>query len=198
MDLRPLHPWHDQQGQSPFVWGIISALSQATALPVTTALTCPTVRIHPAIIAQAAAATAAAQLHGRFVLGVGSGEALTEQPVPIKVSGFGEQSAELAGRIGDGCAPAVGERGATRPAISNPAEATRFRRHNGAGAGGEGWPRPSTVAPTPTSTPRRCGNISTPAPTRCTSGRSGPTWMVSSPRGNVMFCRYFARSGCSA
>src|SRR3712207_1614374 len=40
-------------------------------------VTCPTVRIHPAIIAQAAA-TAAVQLDGRFVLGVGSGEALNE------------------------------------------------------------------------------------------------------------------------
>ncbi|MBY8862226.1 TIGR03557 family F420-dependent LLM class oxidoreductase [Nocardia sp. CA2R105] len=71
------HPWHDAQGQSPFVWGTIGALSQATGLPVTTAVTCPTVRIHPAIIAQAAA-TAAVQLGGRFVLGVGSGEALNE------------------------------------------------------------------------------------------------------------------------
>lgn len=71
------HPWHDAQGQSPFVWGTIGALSQATTLPVTTAVTCPTVRMHPAIIAQAAA-TAAVQLHGRFALGVGSGEALNE------------------------------------------------------------------------------------------------------------------------
>ncbi len=71
------HPWNDKQGQSPFVWGVIGALSQVTTLPVTTAVTCPTIRIHPAIIAQAAA-TAAVQLEGRFVLGVGSGEALNE------------------------------------------------------------------------------------------------------------------------
>jgi G6PDH family F420-dependent oxidoreductase len=71
------HPWNDEQGHSPFVWGVIGALSEATSLPVTTAVTCPTVRIHPAIIAQAAA-TAAVQLGGRFVLGVGSGEALNE------------------------------------------------------------------------------------------------------------------------
>jgi G6PDH family F420-dependent oxidoreductase len=71
------HPWNDEQGQSPFVWGVIGALSEATSLPITTAVTCPTVRIHPAIIAQAAA-TAAVQLDGRFVLGVGSGEALNE------------------------------------------------------------------------------------------------------------------------
>lgn len=71
------HPWNDEQGQSPFVWSVIGALSQATSLPVSTAVTCPTVRIHPAVIAQAAA-TAAVQLEGRFVLGVGSGEALNE------------------------------------------------------------------------------------------------------------------------
>jgi G6PDH family F420-dependent oxidoreductase len=71
------HPWNDEQGQSPFVWGMIGALSQACRLPVTTAVTCPTTRIHPAVIAQAAA-TAAVQLEGRFTLGVGTGEALNE------------------------------------------------------------------------------------------------------------------------
>jgi G6PDH family F420-dependent oxidoreductase len=147
------HPWNDEQGQSSFVWGVIGALSEATSLPVSTAVTCPTMRIHPAIIAQAAA-TAAVQLDGKFVLGVGSGEALNEhilgdpwpsvgvrqemleesievirlllrgdemshhgvhyevqeariytlpeKPLPIYVSGFGPQAAELAGRIGDG------------------------------------------------------------------------------------------------
>ncbi|WP_206674147.1 TIGR03557 family F420-dependent LLM class oxidoreductase [Pseudactinotalea suaedae] len=71
------HPWNDEQGQSPFVWGVIGALSQACSLPVTTAVTCPTMRIHPAVIAQAAA-TAAVQLRGGFRLGVGTGEALNE------------------------------------------------------------------------------------------------------------------------
>src|ERR687887_2047583 len=71
------HPWNDEQGQSPFVWSVIGALSEATRLPVTTAVTCPTVRIHPAVIAQAAA-TSAVMLEGRFALGVGSGEALNE------------------------------------------------------------------------------------------------------------------------
>jgi G6PDH family F420-dependent oxidoreductase len=71
------HPWNDEQGQSPFVWGIIGALSQACSLPVTTAVTAPTVRVHPAVVAQAAA-TAAVQLDGRFTLGVGTGEALNE------------------------------------------------------------------------------------------------------------------------
>ena len=71
------HPWNDEQGQSPFVWSVIGAISQVCRLPVITAVTCPTIRIHPAIIAQAAA-TAAVQLEGRFTLGVGSGEALNE------------------------------------------------------------------------------------------------------------------------
>ena len=52
------HPWNDEQGQSPFVWSVIGALSQVTSLPVTTAVTCPTVRTHPAVIAQAAATAA--------------------------------------------------------------------------------------------------------------------------------------------
>jgi G6PDH family F420-dependent oxidoreductase len=147
------HPWNDAQGQSPFVWSVIGALSQVCSLPVTTSVTCPTIRMHPALVAQAAA-TASVLLDGRFVLGVGSGEALNEHvtgarwpsapvrldmleeavtvmrtlfhgdfvthhgehytvenarlytvpqtPPPVYVSGFGEQSARLAGRIGDG------------------------------------------------------------------------------------------------
>jgi G6PDH family F420-dependent oxidoreductase len=71
------HPWVDAQGESSFVWSMIGALSRVCRLPVTTAVTCPTVRIHPAVIAQAAA-TSAVLHEGRFVLGVGSGEALNE------------------------------------------------------------------------------------------------------------------------
>ena len=72
------HPWNHEQGQSPFVWSVIGALAGAgVSLPVTTAVTCPTVRTHPAVIAQAAA-TSAVLLEGRFALGVGTGEALNE------------------------------------------------------------------------------------------------------------------------
>ena len=71
------HPWNDEQGESPFVWSVIGALSQATSLPVTTAVTCPTMRINPVIVAQAAA-TSAVMLDGRFTLGIGTGEALNE------------------------------------------------------------------------------------------------------------------------
>src|ERR1700733_15397350 len=71
------HPWNDEQGESPFVWSVIGALSQATSLPVTTAVTCPIMRMHPVVLAQAAA-TSAALLDGRFIFGLGSGEALNE------------------------------------------------------------------------------------------------------------------------
>jgi G6PDH family F420-dependent oxidoreductase len=72
------HPWLDDQGHGPLVWSVIGGIAQATStLRIGTGVTCPTVRIHPAIIAQAAA-TSAAMLPGRFFLGVGSGEALNE------------------------------------------------------------------------------------------------------------------------
>ncbi len=71
------HPWNDEQGESPFVWSVIGALAEATSLPVTTAVTCPMLRVHPAILAQAAA-TSAAMMPGRFAFGVGTGEALNE------------------------------------------------------------------------------------------------------------------------
>jgi G6PDH family F420-dependent oxidoreductase len=71
------HPWNDSQGHSGFVWTTIGAIAQATQLPLTSAVTCPTIRIHPAIVAQAAA-TSAVLLDGRFTLGLGSGEALNE------------------------------------------------------------------------------------------------------------------------
>ncbi|MFE9426980.1 TIGR03557 family F420-dependent LLM class oxidoreductase [Kitasatospora sp. NPDC006697] len=147
------HPWNDAQGNSPFVWSMIGALSRTVDLPVTTLVTCPTVRLHPAVTAQAAA-TSSVLLDGRFTLGVGTGEALNEHihgdpwpsfadraamleeaievmrelftgrlvshrgrhytvdnarlytaptdALPIYVSGFGPNAAELAGRIGDG------------------------------------------------------------------------------------------------
>lgn len=149
------HPWTRAQGSSPFVWGVLGAIAHVTErVPVGTAVTCPTVRMHPAVVAHAAA-TAAVLLEGRFFLGVGTGERLNEcitgapwpapavrremlaeavevmrelwtgevvrssrgrhytieharlftrppQPPPVIVSGFGEQSAALAGRIGDG------------------------------------------------------------------------------------------------
>ena len=72
------HPWNGAQGQSPFVWSVLGAIaSQTSTIRCTTAVTAPTVRIHPAVVAQAAATTAA-MFEGRFSFGVGSGEALNE------------------------------------------------------------------------------------------------------------------------
>jgi coenzyme F420-dependent glucose-6-phosphate dehydrogenase len=72
------HPWIDRQGQSPFVWSVLGGIAQATDdLYLLTGVTCPTIHMHPAIVAQAAATTAQL-LPGRFALGVGSGEHLNE------------------------------------------------------------------------------------------------------------------------
>ncbi len=148
------HPWISEQGHSPLVWAVLGAMAQSTStLQIGTGVTCPTMRIHPAIIAQAAA-TVAAMMPGRFFLGVGTGENLNEHilgdrwpafavraemleeaiqvirllwqggmqshygkhftvenarlytlpdaPPPIMIAASGPESAELAGRLGDG------------------------------------------------------------------------------------------------
>src|SRR5919197_5828657 len=72
------HPWSDRQGQSPFVWTVLGAIAEKTSrLKLGTGVTCPLIRMHPAIVAQAAA-TVAAMMPGRFFLGVGTGENLNE------------------------------------------------------------------------------------------------------------------------
>ncbi len=72
------HPWVGEQGHSPFVWSVLGAIAAATDdIEVGVGVTCPTVRIHPAILAQATATTAHL-LGDRFVWGVGTGEALNE------------------------------------------------------------------------------------------------------------------------
>jgi G6PDH family F420-dependent oxidoreductase len=148
------HPWVSAQGHSPFVWSVLGGIAGATdRMRVGTGVTCPIVRTHPAVIAQAVATTSLL-FEGRFFFGVGTGEALNEHivgvrwpppavrremleeavavirelltgetvehrgthyevdnarvfdpptaAVPIVVSGFGTEAAELAGRIGDG------------------------------------------------------------------------------------------------
>jgi coenzyme F420-dependent glucose-6-phosphate dehydrogenase len=147
------HPWLDVQGESPFVWSTIGAISQATeSLAIGTGVTCPMIRTHPAVIAHAAA-TSAVLMPGRFFLGVGTGEnlnehvlgdrwpshaerlemleeaiglmrelwqgglvthrgrhyavdrarlyTLPEEPPPVAIAASGNNSAELAGRLGD-------------------------------------------------------------------------------------------------
>jgi G6PDH family F420-dependent oxidoreductase len=75
------HPWLDNQGHSPFAWTVLGAIAAKTdRIGLATGVTCPTVRYHPAIIAQAAA-TLALVSNNRFTLGVGSGERLNEHVV---------------------------------------------------------------------------------------------------------------------
>src|ERR671914_1474228 len=95
------HPWVDAQGHSPFVWSVIGGIATATEnLRLGTGVTCPTIRIHPAIIAQAVA-TSAAMMPGRFFLGVGSGENLNEHvtgahwPAPDERLDLLEESIEV-------------------------------------------------------------------------------------------------------
>ena len=75
------HPWTRRQGQASFVWGVLGAIATVTdRLRVGPGVTAPLLRMHPVIVAQAAA-TAAALMPGRFFLGVGSGERLNEHVV---------------------------------------------------------------------------------------------------------------------
>lgn len=75
------HPWLSDTPHSGFVWSMLAALAaRTTTIELATGVTCPTMRYHPAIIAQAAATTALLS-DGRFTLGVGSGERLNEHVV---------------------------------------------------------------------------------------------------------------------
>jgi G6PDH family F420-dependent oxidoreductase len=72
------HPWVGEQGHSPFVWTVLGAIATSTdRIDVGVGVSCPIIRIHPAIVAHAAATTALL-FEGRFFLGVGTGEALNE------------------------------------------------------------------------------------------------------------------------
>ncbi len=73
-----LHPWVSAQGHSPFVWSVLGAVAATTErIEAGVGVTCPIIRIHPAIIAQATATTSLL-LPNRFFFGVGTGEALKE------------------------------------------------------------------------------------------------------------------------
>jgi G6PDH family F420-dependent oxidoreductase len=77
------HPWLDEQGHSPFAWTVLGAIAARTErIGLATGVTCPSLRYHPAIIAQAAA-TLAIVSDDRFTLGVGSGERLNEHVVGL-------------------------------------------------------------------------------------------------------------------
>ena len=74
-------PWLTEQGHAPYAWTVLGAVAQATErVELATYVTCPTVRYHPAVIAQKAA-TLQLLSEGRFILGLGSGENLNEHVV---------------------------------------------------------------------------------------------------------------------
>jgi G6PDH family F420-dependent oxidoreductase len=91
------HPWIEEQGHSPFVWSVLGAISAATHdIDVAVGVTCPIMRIHPVILAQAAATTGCL-LEGRFTWGLGTGESLNEHitglrwpPADIRLDMLGE------------------------------------------------------------------------------------------------------------
>jgi G6PDH family F420-dependent oxidoreductase len=102
------HPWISRQGQSPFVWSVLGGLAVKTEeIPIVTAVTCPTMRIHPAIVAQASATTASL-LPDRFTLGLGTGENLNEHvtgvpwPEPGERLEMLEEAIELIRRLWTG------------------------------------------------------------------------------------------------
>lgn len=75
------HPWLDNQGHSPFAWSVLAAIAVRTErIRMGTGVTCPTMRYHPAIIAQASA-TVAILSGGRHFLGIGAGERLNEHVI---------------------------------------------------------------------------------------------------------------------
>jgi alkanesulfonate monooxygenase SsuD/methylene tetrahydromethanopterin reductase-like flavin-dependent oxidoreductase (luciferase family) len=75
-------PWLDSQGHAPNAWAVLGAVASATErVPLMTYVTCPTVRYHPAVVAQQAATVALLAGDNRFTLGLGAGESLNEHVV---------------------------------------------------------------------------------------------------------------------
>jgi coenzyme F420-dependent glucose-6-phosphate dehydrogenase len=102
------HPWVGEQGHSPFVWSTLGGIAQATErIRVGTGVTCPLIRIHPAIVAQAAA-TVAEMMPGRFFLGIGTGENLNEHvtgarwPLPWERLEMLEEAVEIIRKLWGG------------------------------------------------------------------------------------------------
>jgi G6PDH family F420-dependent oxidoreductase len=74
-------PWLRSQGHSPYAWSVLGAVAQATErVELATYVTCPTLRYHPAVVAQKAA-TMQLLADGRFILGLGAGENLNEHVI---------------------------------------------------------------------------------------------------------------------
>jgi G6PDH family F420-dependent oxidoreductase len=88
-------PWLEEQGHAPLAWSVLGALANATSrIGLMTAVTCPIMRYHPAIIAQGAA-TLGLLSGDRFTLGLGAGERLNEHVVGAGWPGTGERHERL-------------------------------------------------------------------------------------------------------
>src|SRR4051794_29620866 len=88
-------PWLEEQGHSPLAWSVLGAIANATTrIGLMTAVTCPILRYHPAIIAQGAA-TLGLLSDQRFSLGLGAGERLNEHVVGLGWPGPGERHERL-------------------------------------------------------------------------------------------------------
>jgi G6PDH family F420-dependent oxidoreductase len=84
-------PWLSSQGHSPYAWSVLGAAAQATErIPLMTYVTCPTIRYHPAVVAQKAA-TVQILSGNRFRLGLGAGENLNEHVVGKRWPAVGER-----------------------------------------------------------------------------------------------------------
>lgn len=93
------HPWLESQGHAPFAWSVLGAIAATTSrIGVTTGLTCPIIRYHPAVVAQAAA-TIAVMSSGRFSLAVGAGERLNEHVTGARWPSIPERHEMLAEAI---------------------------------------------------------------------------------------------------
>lgn len=93
------HPWLESQGHSPFAWSVLGAIANATeTIGITTGLTCPIIRYHPAIIAQAAA-TIGLLSDDRFTLAIGAGERLNEHVTGARWPSVPERHAMLSEAI---------------------------------------------------------------------------------------------------
>jgi G6PDH family F420-dependent oxidoreductase len=87
-------PWVPAQGQSSFVWNVLSAVGERTTGDLGPGVTCPSFRFHPGVVAQASA-TLEAMYPGRHWLGVGAGEALNEHVI----GGYWPEAAERSTRM---------------------------------------------------------------------------------------------------
>ena len=154
------HPWVDQQGNSPFVWSVLGAIAGATStLRLGTGVTCPTMRIHPAIIAQAAATTAA-MMPGRFFFGVGTGENLNEHILGQRWPAWDvraemlEEAIDVIRRLWTG--EQVSHRGrTTRSRTLACTPCPRTPRRSWSRPAVSGWPRSPAASATGSSAPRR-------------------------------------------